>query len=185
MIAFADGARSATSTVEGKPQSRKLAVDDRAVVRHVQRVAQTRNTGKLSCRNSQTRARRLFDQFSRRVSLAAVHTRARNHHDRRRLTERCSRRQSCIRNVLHATVFIANQPDHFELDCIAKTRMMTGAMAHHAAHVQQVKLIAALAATAGTSPTNPFKARRRPSTPSNRSPGLIFASRPVGSSSML
>jgi hypothetical protein len=37
----------------------------------------------------------------------------------------------------------------------------------------------------GTSPTKPFRARRRPSTPIKMSPGFIFASRPVGNSSML
>jgi len=63
IIVFATEARFVAPTVEGKPQSRKLANCDRAVVRHVERVAQTSDAGEFGSGHSQTGARRLFDQF--------------------------------------------------------------------------------------------------------------------------
>ena len=131
---------SAISTVEGKPQSRKLAVGNRPVIRHVQRVAQAGDSRQLCRRDPQPGARSQLTESSRR---------------------RKSCRCSCIARAIttigavgprrwrkgSATSAIFTEPSpplvaksgSLQPDCIIQTRVMAAALSNHATEVKQMQ----------------------------------------------
>src|ERR1044072_7788302 len=137
MMAFAVGARSSTPTVEGKPQSRKLAVAIApwSAMFNVSRKQATPDSFPAATR-SPARVACLINSVAATVVPPFLPLPTPPH--RRRLAELSSRAQTSLSDVQHVPVFVTGEANHFQLDRIAQTRVMSGATPDPATHVQEM-----------------------------------------------